>query len=246
MRGVRPLLVAAVLASVVGACREHTVSVEFAPERGDHFRYRYEVQATLTRSVDGRAPEEQVVDTELTADQVVLGRSGDGTRVEIEVTRAGGARSTVVAVVDRAGSLEGIELVQGLHADVFGIGDDDGLVTDPGEGLPDRRLRPGDRWTLADGERRGHGRLERLGVADGHDVAVVRTSTTEPVEADGGEGVVTAGSLTSYDLDDGAVRSGRSWSHGRLDVQLDPPTGIEAKPLRATVTYDVEIRVVRV
>jgi hypothetical protein len=240
------LVVAAALAVVAGACREHTVSVEFSPERGDHFRYRYEVQATLTRSVDGREPEVQVVDTELTADQRVLGRRGDGTRIRIEVTREGGARSTVIAVVDRAGSLEGVELVQGLHADVFGIGEGDGLVTDPGEGLPEGRLRPGDRWTLADGQRRGHGRLERLGVEDDHDVAVVRTSTTEPVTTESGHGLVTAGSRTSYDIDDGAVRSGRSWSHGHLDVQLQPPSNVVAEPVPATVTYDVEVTVERI
>jgi hypothetical protein len=240
------MLVAAGLAALVAGCREPTVSVEFSPEQGDHFRYRYQVTATLTRSVDGREPEVQTVDTELTADQRVLGRTGDGIRVEVEVTREGGSRSTVVALVDRAGSLEGIELVEGLDAGVFGIGDDDGLVTDPAEGLPPGRLRPGDRWSIADGNRRGHGRLERLGVDDGRDVALVRTSTSEPVDADGGRGEVRAGSLTSYDLDDGAVRSGRSWSHGRLELQLEPPSNVVAEPMQATVTYDVEVTVVRI
>lgn len=150
-----------------------------------------------------------------------------------------------MAIVDRAGSLQGIELVQGLDAGVFGIGEGDGLVTDPAEGLPDRRLRTGDRWTLRDGNRRGHGRLERLGIEHDHDVAIVRTSSTEPVKAKGGGGIVTAGSLTSYDLDDGAVRSSRSWSHGRLEVEVDPPTNVVADPVQAKVTYDVEIRVTR-
>src|SRR5690606_35037298 len=148
-----------------------------APRPGDQFDYRYTVRATLTREIDGGEPEVQTVDTVLLAHQEVLGRRGRGTRIEIDLTRDGGARSTVVAIVDRAGSLEGLELVQGLDAEVFALGHGGGFVPDPADGSPDRPLRPGERWSISDGRRLGTGELVRLGVEDGRDVAVVRTPT---------------------------------------------------------------------
>jgi hypothetical protein len=245
MRRARLLVVGVAAATSLAACRDHTVDIEFAPRRGDQFDYRYTVRATLTREVDGGEPEVQTVDTVLLAHQEVLGRRGRGTRIEIDLTRDGGARSTVVAIVDRAGSLEGIELVQGLDAEVFGIGGAGGFVTDPVDGLPDRPIRPGHRWSISDGTRRGTGELVRLGVEDGRDVAVVRTSTDEPLEIEGGDGRIRAGSRTSYDLVDGAVRSSRSWSHGVVDAEVEPPPDVAAEPVQARIRYDVEVEVER-
>lgn len=247
MRRLRRSLTLMVLvgSTALGACREHRVAVSFDPEVGDVFRYRYELTATLTRELDGQEPAVTTIDTELTVHQRVMARTGDGARVRIDVERAGGARSTVVAVVDRAGSLEGIELVQGVDAAVFGIGDPQGLAADPAERLPDRPLGPGDRWTVEDGSRQGHARVERLGTEDDRAVIHVRTSTVEPLAQDTTDGEVRAGSLTTYDLADGAVRTGRAWSHGVLEALVEPPDDVVADAVRATVRYDVTVRVVR-
>lgn len=221
--------------------------VTFDPEVGQRFHYRYELTATLTSEITGAEPEVTTIDTELIVDQRVIARTREGVRMRINVTRSGGARSTVVAVVDRAGSLEGIELVQGVDAAVFGIGDPQGLVADPAEYLPDRPLRPGDRWTVNDGARRGHGRAERLGVDDGRAMLHVRTDTVEPLGNDASDerGRVRAGSRTTYDLTDGAVRTGRAWSHGVLEALVEPPNDVVAQPVKAKVRYDVLVSVVR-
>ena len=176
----------------------------------------------------------------------MIARTPEGARRTVEVRRDGGARSTVVAVVARAGSLDGIELVQGFDATVFGIGDPQGLVADPAERLPDRPLAAGDRWTIVDGARRGSGRVARFGVEEDHDVVHVHTTTLESLDAaDGDEGQVHAGSRTVFDLHDGAVRASRSWSHGVLEALVDPPSGAIGQPVRATVRYDVEVLVTR-
>jgi hypothetical protein len=251
MRRARLLLAAGLAVAGLAGCRDDAVSMQFSPRIGEHYRYRYEVTARLTRSVDGREPVATTVDTELLVDQEVLGRTRGGTRVRIHLTREGGADSTVVAVVDRAGSLAGVELVEGLDAAVFGIGDPSGLAPDPSEGLPGGSLAPGDRWSIDDGNRAGHGRLERLAVVDGHDVAWVRTEVVEALDGAGSSraadttGTIRTGSRTSYDIGDGAVRQGRSWSHGRLEAQVRPPADVDAPPVRATISYDVEIRVTR-
>lgn len=241
------LVVAAIgLAATAGACRDHAVSLDFQPEVGDRFRYRYELTATLTREIEGSEPEVTTVDTELLVDQEVIARTPSGARVKGEVRRDGGARSTVVAVVDQAGSLEGIELVQGFDAEVFGVGDPQGLVADPAERLPDHPLAAGDRWTIEDGARRGEGRIVRFGVEDDRDVVHVHTSTDEPLgTVDGDEGRVRAGSRTVLDVGDGAVRTGRSWSHGVLEGSITPPEDVAGEPVRAVVRYDVEVRVTR-
>ncbi len=176
----RPLAVpVVVLAVALLGCSPTTVSVAFTPEVGATYAYRYEIEATVRRAVEGQEPEVVHVDTELVAEQEVQERTADGARIRLVLTREGGVARTAVVLVDRAGSLEGVELVEDLDAAVFGIASSDTLVPTHLGGPPDRPLAPGDRWSVRDGERRGSGRLERLGVVDGADVAVVRVTVTE-------------------------------------------------------------------
>jgi hypothetical protein len=227
--------------------------VAFDPEVGDEYGYRYEIDLTVTRQREGEAAESiELVET-LTADQEVLELSGDGARVEVELAREDRAPRTAIVLLDRAGSLQGIELVEDLEATVFGLTDASSLVPTHGDGPPDRALAPGDTWTISDGARRGEGRLQRLGVIDDQDVAVVRTSAREELDesvvagasATDVRGTLRSGATTSYDLADGAVRRSRAWSRGRIAARFEPPAGVEADPVDATITYDITVRVTR-
>lgn len=248
------LVAAAMGTLVLLGCRPSTVSVAYTPQVGDRYAYRYEIEVTITRSLEGAEPEVVHLDTELVARQEVRARTPRGARINLELTREGGATRTAVAIVDRAGSLEGVELVEGLGAAVLGVADEDALVPTHLAGPPDRPLAPGDRWSIRAGDRTGEGRLERLGVIDGSDVAVVRTTASEDVSravqagasATEVSGHVRSGATTSYDLVDGAIRRSRSWSHGQIDALLEPPSGVEAEPVHATIGYEVTVRVTRI
>lgn len=251
----RPVAVLALVAasSALVGCRPHTVSVSFTPEVGDRYTYRYEIEATITRAVEGSDPEVVQVDTVLLAEQEVQALTLGGARIRLVLTREQGAPRTATVLVDRAGSLEGIELVEDLEGAGLGVAGEQGLAPTQVAGPPDRPLAPGDEWVIADGAQHGTGRLTQLGVIDGHDVAVVRSTVTEDIDEAGeagGSGTLVTGALhsmasTSYDLSDGAVRRSRSRSHGTLQAELAPPPGVNAESVHATIGYDVTVRVTR-
>ena len=156
-------------------------------------------------------------------------------------------------LVDRAGSLEGVTLVEGLDAAALGLGQEQALGPTRLTAPPDRPLAPGDRWTIRGAAPARSGRLDRLGVVDGQDVAVVATSLTEDLAQVGRAetsatrltGSATSSATTSYDLDGGAIRRSRTHTHGTVQATLGPPTGSTATPVHATITYDVSVRVTR-
>ena len=245
--GAIALLAGSILA---GGCRDHTVDLGFRPEQGDTYVYRYEITASVTRALEGEEPEVTELDTVLLVDQEVLDPSDDGARVQVELRRDGGAPTSAVVVLDRAGSLRGIEAIEGLASGT--------LVAAPAllgasSELPARHLAAGERWTVGDGAHRGTGRLERLGVIDGAKVAVVESTTDDEVQeqAEAGtstatlDGTVSARSTTSYDLDDGAIRRSVTSSVGTLAVQIAPPSGVSAEPVDGTISYEVRVRVIR-
>ena len=234
-------------------CRPATVSVAFTPDVDAVYDYRYEIEGTVTRTVEGEEPEVTHLDTVLAAEQQVQERTPDGARIRLQLTRDGGVARTAVVLVDRAGSLEGVELVEDLDAAVFGVASADALVPTHLGGPPDRPLAPGDTWRVDEDGRTGSGRLDRLGVVDGVDVAVVDITASEDLSRTGkaGEstthvsGTLRSGARTSYDLADGAIRRSRSWSRGTFEAELAPPRGVVADPVRATIAYDVSVRVTR-
>lgn len=248
----RRLLAVGALAALALGCRPSTVSVAFVPDVGDRYAYRYEIDATITRAIEGEEPEVIRVDTELVARQEVRARTDRGVRIRLELTREGGTARTAVALVDRAGSLEGVELIEGLGADVLGAAGS--IVPTHLPGPPDRPLAPGDRWSTNDDGLRSRGRLERLGVIDGSDVAVVRTTAVEDLDrsvragssATEVTGRVRSGATTSYDLVDGATRRSRSWFRGQVEARFAPPRGVVAEPVRASIDFEVTVRVTRV
>lgn len=238
-------------AVVAGACRAHTVDLGFRPEQGAAYVYRYEISATITRSLEGEEPEVTDVDTVLLVEQEVLDPTSDGARVQVELRRDGGEPRSAVVVLDRAGSLRGIEAVEGLPVETMTAGGTS--LVEPAT-LPDGHLAPGQRWQIAEDGHEVSGRLERLGIIDDEDVAVVRATTRdrvqETVDAGGSvatlDGTVSARSTTSYDLDDGAIRRSRTSSIGTLAVEIAPPTGVAAEPVPGEILYDVRVEVTRI
>ena len=251
MRRPAALLGVLLLPALLG-CRPATVSVAFTPDVDAVYDYRYEIEGTVTRTVEGEQPEVTRVDTRLVAEQQVVERTPEGARIRLELAREGGVARTAIVLVDRAGSLEGVELVQDLDAAFFGVAGHDTLVPTHLGGPPDRPLAIGDTWEL-EAPRHGSGRLERLGVVDGEDVAVVRITATDELARTvrtGESSTRVSGTLrswarTSYDLADGAIRRSRSSSRGTFEAELAPPRGVIAEPVRATIDYDVSVRVTR-
>ena len=246
-------LVLGAAAMVVASCRPATVSVAYTPTIGQHYGYRYEIEATVTRRVAGQRPRVTHLDTQLLAQERVQAVTRAGTRLRLVLTRDGGTPRSAVVLVDRAGSLAGVELVQGLDAAALGLADEGALGSGAAPAPPDGRLAPGDRWTIHQRHRTGHGRLERLGVVDGQDVAVMATSVTDVVDDAGRAGdsttrvtgQVISEATTSYDLRGGAVRRSRSHATGSLRALLRPPAGVEARAVVATIDYDLTVRVTR-
>src|SRR3546814_3481766 len=107
-------LVALGAITVLGGCRDHTVDLRFRPATGTTYEYRYEIEATLSRSLDGEEPEVTELDTVLLVDQTILTADADGARVEVELRRDDGPATTAMVVLDRAGSLQAVEAVEGL------------------------------------------------------------------------------------------------------------------------------------
>lgn len=232
----------------LGACRSNTVDLGFRPDVGDRYEYRYEIDAVVTQEVPGAEPGVTELTTELIVEQVVESVSDEGVRVAVELRSEGSAPRSVVVVLDRAGSLEGIELIEGLPGATSAFGAGAGTTA-----IPRRPLAPGDRWSIGGTSGDGTARLERLGVIDGEDVAVVSSDLTEAVEdasaAAGGttlSGTRSSESTTSYDLVDGAVRRSSSEAHADLTARIAPPEGVDAEPVEATITYDVQVRVTRI
>jgi hypothetical protein len=202
--------------------------------------------------VEGEAPETTELTTTLTSTQVVVERTAEGVVVEVTLVSEAAAPRTAVVVLDRAGSLQAIQQVEGLPVEALGL--PIGVVPAAGASdPPDRPLRVGDEWVIADSSVTGDARLERLGVVDDHDVAVVRASLVDALASEqtvDNSAVVLDGDLrstttTTFDLAGGAVRRGTLRAHGTVDVLVSPPFGMSVPPVDATITYELRVRTTR-
>ena len=153
--------------------------------------------------------------------------------------------------LDEAGTLQGVDLIEGQSTDIFGLESLSGVL--PTVVVPQGPLAPGDRWSIDDDPLTGDGRLQRLGVIDGADVAVVTTDLEQPVEETtpvGATSAALAGDLrttttTAYDVRDGSVRRASSRARGEVEARIAPPPGVNATTVLGTITYDVRVRVTR-
>jgi hypothetical protein len=251
---VRRRLALVALAGAIGvaACREGTVVIEPDPQVGDRASYRYEIEAQVTSRLEGAEPTTEDISTELLVDQEVVAITPDGVQASVTLRRDGLSARDAQVVLDASGGLRAVELVEGLPSDVLGAAQL-GALFPPISAPPPGPLAPGARWTIDEGTLRGHGRLERLGVVDGEDIAVVTTTLTDAIDE-----LVTAGTSTAalagdlrsrrsvtYDLRDGALRRSTARSRGDVQATIQPPPGIQAAPVLATISYVIEVRVAR-
>ncbi len=233
------------------ACRPDTVSLRFDPAIGDTYRFRYEVEIEVTRTVDGGEPETTETTTTITSEQEVVDLTDEGTVVAVALTDDG-KRSTAVVVLDRTGSVQAVQQVAGRSAGALGLPAPVDVLA-AAAGPPDRPLGLGDEWSIGDGAERGGGRLERLGIVDGHKVATASADVTEALSTtrtvDGSEvamdGDLRTTSTTTFDLADGAVRRGTLRSSGTVELRIAPPGGVTAEPVEATITYVLRVRTTR-
>ncbi len=228
--------------------------MRIAPDQhvGDRARYRYEIEATVTRALEGARPETSEITATLLVDQRIVSVDDDGAEAEITLRRHGAPSRTARVRLDRAGALRGVELVEGLSAATSGLAQV-GALLPPTIAPPHRPLRPGATWVISDGLLDGRGRLERLGVIDGVDVAVVAASASRPIEeavAAGTSVATLSGTLrtvcsVAYGLDDGSLRRSSSRSQCQITARIEPPPGVSAAPVVGTIGCDIRVRATR-
>lgn len=250
----RRLATTALLGALVaaGACRPSTIVIEPEVEVGDRTRYRYEIEATLTRSLEGGKPATTTISTALVADQEVVVVTEAGAEAEVTLRRDGGGPRSARLRLDRSGAIQGVELVEGLSTGTIGL-EELGALLPASSAPPPTPLAPGARWAIESGPLKGTGRLHRLAVLDGVDVAIVSTTMRESVHeavATGTstvdlDGVLHSRGSTSYEIADGSLRRSTTRASGDLRAVIAPPEGVDAAPVDATITYEIEIRVTR-
>lgn len=259
---VRRALGVLVVLLAAAACDPHTVTIRFDPAVGDRYRFRSDISTRVERSIEGETTVEED-DSVLDATERVVAVDGEDVTVEVTLERDGTTRRTYEVRFDRGDRLTAIDLVEGVPAESLGLDLADDLPADIAS-PPDGPLEPGTTWAIERTVRsedgtdpvvvRGRGRIDSLGVVDGHDVAVVVVDLTVPIDSaiDTSDGLVTvrgtqsSSSRTTYDLADGAARGDRTDITGDVVVVVQPPSGIDAEPVRGTVGYRVETRTERV
>lgn len=253
-------LVVAALFSV--ACEEHTVTIRFDPDVGDRYSFRSQISTEVEREIDGERTVESAR-SELEATESVIAVDDDTVTVEVTLDRDTAPSRSYEVRFDRADKLTAIDLIEGVPAEALGLDLATDLPTDVAS-PPDGPLEPGDTWVIertftVEGREEpsvvtGTGRVDALGVEDGHEVAVVVVDLRVPVhsvvDTAAGRvtivGVQTSRSRTTYDLADGAARGDRTDIDGDLDVVVEPPAGVVAPPVPGRIRYRVETETSRV
>ncbi len=247
------------VAVTTSGCRPDTVTLGFQPAPGATYRYRYELELHLERALDGSAAKVTDLDTVITAEVTIVSTTPAGTRARLAIRRDGGTAQRLTVVIDRAGSLRGIEEIAGLPTSELGVG---GLGAVLGLAVappPTGPVAIGDTWSFGDDGQAGRpitgdARLDRLGVIDGEKVAEVGSALRSPIDEaiDAGpsgtqlSGEIRSDASTTYDLVDGAIRRAHAVAHGDVDVLIHPPAGSQAADAHGTITYDLVVRTTRV
>jgi hypothetical protein len=255
----RTLLAALLLfatALATSSCRSGTVRLTFRPPAGADYTYDVTVRSVSEVDLGEGGPRRRVDETTLRAEHTVLVTGPGGVRVQVALHPPGSEPRTFVVRLDRAAQLEEIESIEGLPADVFGDLGLSEIFPAAAGAPPDRPLRPGDRWAIDDAVRlpgaepvrlTGQGRLEKLGVVDGRDVATIKSTTRLPVqrvsESRDGRlelvGTQFTQSRTRHALADGAIDEAESVTRARFRVRLLPPTGVAGAPVEGTLAVEV-------
>jgi hypothetical protein len=258
----RGTLVGLVLLGALVGCDPSTVTIRFHPSVGDTTTYRYEITATVTRRLAGGAPVSTSESTRLEATQTVLSVEGGEARLEVALSRDGAGERTVEVRTGRADQLAGIDAVEGVPVAALGLVGLADLFQVGSAAPPAGPLEPGQRWTVNEdvtvagspARVSGEGRLDRLGVVAGNDVATVVTTLMLPLRliTDTGDGLAdlsgrqTTRSSATYDLADGSVRSSVATSTGRVRISIAPPGGLIGPPATGSLSYEIRVVATRV
>jgi hypothetical protein len=257
------LAVAASAVLGLGGCGDDgTVELGYRPEPGTTYDYVTEVRSTTTTALPGVAPDVREDITRLDVRQTVVDADADGAAVTVALSRPGAGTRTVAVRLDRAAQLTAVTGVEGISADVLGELGLSEIFPSAAGAPPARPLAPGERWRIDDdislaGSDRplrltGEGRLVRLGVEDGREVATVTSTTSLPVErttttAQGDQtltGTQRTTTTATYDLTDGAVVRAESATTASYRLVLAPPPALaDVAPVEGTLTLRLESRV---
>ena len=200
------------------------------------------MRAETTTRIAGRLPQP--------ADVVELDPTG--VLVAVRLHTNGEPDRNFQVRLDRAAALAEVQRIETLPASVLG---DLGLseVFPAAAGAPpDRPLRPGAGWTVdqpvrlpdtAAARLSGHGRLARLGVVGGRQVATIESNYSLAVHQTATGSVIDGEERTSvsaaHALRDGAIQSVHAVTSGHFTLTLPPPAGVQSPPLVGSL--DVEI-----
>lgn len=245
MRHLRVGTIAVVfLLPLLGACRDDSVRIGFAPAPGATYRYDVHVEAVSDLTIEGSPTEHRVDEVTLRSTHTVLSSAGGVTQVRVRLDDPTGAvdQRTFVVRYDRTGQLIGVDRVESLTADILanvGLAD---VLPAALSAPPARPLRAGDRWRVsrpielpgtATGTVQGWGRLVGFGVENAARVATVATDTLLEVERTRAVALASttlAGTQSNraevtHDLSDGSVARARSVTTGQFDLKIEPSGG---------------------
>lgn len=258
-----PLAACSVLVALAaGACNDsESVDLVFRAPPGTQVSYAIAVDAAVVTRLGG-PPDETRERIALRAEQLVLGRDGDETELQITMTREGERPRVFEVRLDSGHGLAEVDAVEGLPVEALGELGPSRLILLASGLLPGRPLRPGGEWDierdleLPEGEERltGTGRLEGLRSENGVDLARVRATTSLPVDRtmtlpEGRvrlTGTERTTAVLDYGVDDGTVHTARSVTTGLFELSVTPPGSGAPGPLRGTLDVRVESRTERV
>lgn len=256
MRRITAVVLAVVALTLGVACEENTVNLAFQPSPGDRYSYRVEVEAMAEAKVGEQAPRRTRSSNVFEAQHAVLEAAPSGSRVEVRLREQGGVPRTFVVRLDRAAHLAEVQSIEGLPASALGGLGLSEIFPAAAVAPPDRPLSPGSRWSIDEPVRIatpeaarlvGRGRLARLGVAGGREVATVESDYRLPVRRTAQErrnqlalnGSQSTQASTTYDLADGSVVSVDARTRGTYDIMLLPPPETPGTPIPGTLAVEV-------
>lgn len=254
----RHLAAAAALVGLVAltGCRDHTVRLDARPAAGDRATYRVAVRAVTETSLQDRAPTRAVADSVFEATHEVLQVGPTGSLVRVRLRQEGGRTTALVVRLDRAGQLASVQSIDALPAEALGDLGLSEIFPAAAAAPPQHPLAPGDRWAIDEpvavgglGPSRlvGSGRLARLGVAGGRNLATVETTYRLPVlrsQLETGGRLALSGdqettATVTYELADGTVHAAHASTRGTYRIALFPPIGTVGDPVPGTMRVRV-------
>ena len=253
---VRPFVVAAVIVTLLGACRSDAVRIAFKPEAGAHYRYDVRVRAVTRSTLADAAPRRSVDDFVLHAEHRVVRVRDNDTELEVKLNIPDIGERIFTARFDRGAQLSRIDSIEGVPANALGQLGLSEILPGAAGAPPQRPLAPGDRWGIdspaavlgGGGSRlRGQGRLVSLGVVRGRKVATFESRYVLPVRrtTSSGDATITLNGKQSTvvrtvrSLRDGAVESAQATTTASYNVTLTPPAGTTGAPLSGVLTVQV-------